>query len=176
MDARLQEIIDHHEIRKTLTEYCHGCDRCDEVHMASVYLEDSWDDHGRIKARGWDFARLMTAEIQRRTLTLSHLLGQSLIKVNGNEAGAETYFTAVQHRTDHVARMCDQLGGRYLDKLQRENDRWLIKHRTVVRDWSISLPVGEDCFIDAGLKHGFRSNEDPSYATLGLTHGRESGG
>jgi hypothetical protein len=171
MDARLQEMLDHHEIRKTLTEYCHGCDRCDEAHMASVYLEDSWDDHGRIKARGWDFAPLMTAEIRRRTNTLSHLLGQSLIKVNGDEAGAETYFIAVQLRTDNGKEMCDQLGGRYLDKLQQDSGRWLIKHRVVVRDWSISLPVGQDSFVNAGLKDGFRSNEDPSYAMLGLTHG-----
>ena len=68
-------------------------------------------------------------------------------------------------------RPADQLGGRYLDKLQRENDRWLIKHRVVVRDWSISLPVGHDNFVSSGLKDGFRSNEDPSYAMLGLTHG-----
>lgn len=171
MDARLQELLDHHEIRKTLTEYCHGCDRCDEAHMASVYLKDSWDDHGLIKAPGREFARLMTTEILRRTKTLSHLLGQSLIKVNGEEAGAETYFIAVQLRTDHGEEMCDQLGGRYLDRLRHENGCWLIKHRVVVRDWSISLPVGQDSFVNAGLKDGFRSNEDPSYAMLGLTHG-----
>ncbi|RYE55546.1 MAG: hypothetical protein EOP18_05735 [Rhizobiaceae bacterium] len=29
MDPRLQEMLDHYEISKTLNEYCHSCDRCD---------------------------------------------------------------------------------------------------------------------------------------------------
>src|SRR3974390_288727 len=99
MDPRIQEMLDHHDIKRTLAEYCHGCDRCDEPHMASVYRQESWDDHGHIKAPGPEFARLMTADILRRTQTLSHLLGQSLIKVDGDEAGAETYFLAVFRET-----------------------------------------------------------------------------
>ena len=46
MDPRLQEMLDHYEIRKTLAEYCHGCDRCDEPRMAGVYAEGGFDDHG----------------------------------------------------------------------------------------------------------------------------------
>jgi hypothetical protein len=46
MNPVLQEVIDHHEIRKVMSVYCHGCDRGDEARMASVYLEQSWDDHG----------------------------------------------------------------------------------------------------------------------------------
>ena len=46
MDERLQELWDHHAIRKLLATYCHGCDRADEVLMASTYVRDSWDDHG----------------------------------------------------------------------------------------------------------------------------------
>jgi hypothetical protein len=169
MDERLQEMLDHYEITKTLSEYCHGCDRCDEGRMASVYLDSSWDDHGAIQAPGPEFARLMTAKILATTDSLSHMLGQSLIKVSGNEAGAETYFLAVSRstRADGV-QMCNQLGGRFVDKLQRENGRWRIKHRCVIRDWSISMPVEQDWTAGSGLKEGERSNTDPSYAALGI--------
>jgi len=69
MDARIQEMLDHHEIRKTLAEYCHGCDRADEPHMGSVYASDSWDDHGDVKASGDDFARIMTTMRVRKPIS-----------------------------------------------------------------------------------------------------------
>jgi hypothetical protein len=171
MDPRLQEMLDHHEIKQLLAEYCHGCDRCDERHMGSVYREDSWDDHGFIKDAGPEFARRMTAEMLATTSTMFHLLGQSLIKVEGDEAGAETYFIAGFRGAAEGGDMCHQLGGRYVDRLQREDGRWLIKHRVVVRDWSISLRIEEDFPGTTGLVNGSRSNADPSYAVLGRTHG-----
>src|ERR1700761_1999933 len=92
MDARLQAMLDHPEITRTLSAYWRSCDPRDEERMAGVYLEDSWDDHGIYKARGPEFARLMTAEILKTTESLSHMLGQSMITIDGDRAGAETYF------------------------------------------------------------------------------------
>jgi len=57
-----------------------------------------------------------------------------------------------------------------VDKLHRQNGRWLIKHRCVVHDWSISMPIEDDWTVDAGLTKGERSNADPSFAALGLVH------
>jgi len=172
MNQRLQEVVDHYEITQTLKEYCHGCDRCDEQRMGSVYLEDSFDDHGNFKAPGPQFASLMTAEILAKTRSLFHMLGQSSIKVDGDKAGAETYFFAVSRdtRADGVE-MCNQLGGRFIDKLERHDGRWRIKHRVAVRDWGISLPIEADWTAKAGLVNGQRSNADPSFAALGLVHG-----
>ncbi len=31
MDKRLQEMLDHYEITKVLSEYCHGLDRMDQI-------------------------------------------------------------------------------------------------------------------------------------------------
>ena len=171
MDPRLAEMVDHYEITKTLREYCHACDRCDEPRMRAVYVEDSWDDHGDVKAPGAEFARIMTHAIRTTTTSLSHLLGQSMIKVNGDEAGAETYFIAVAKTVGEDGReYCNQLGGRFVDTLRRENGRWLIKHRHVVRDWSISLPIEYDWKDSLALTPGQRSNADPSCAVLGMAH------
>lgn len=171
MDERLQEVLDHYEITKTLAEYCHGCDRCDEPHMRSVYMEDSMDEHGVTRAPGPEFARLMTERIRNTTNSLSHLLGQSLITVTGDEAGAETYFLAVARSTGGSGvEMCNQLGGRFVDTLRREDGRWLIKHRRVVRDWSISIPIEQDWTVGEGLAEGRRSNTDPSFAALKFAH------
>ncbi len=176
MDKRLQLLLDHHEITQTLKEYCHGCDRGDESRMASVYLEDSFDDHGIFKAPGKQFAKIMMERILETTDSLYHMLGQSLISVDGDEAGAETYFFAVSRgKREDGAEMCNQLGGRFVDKLKREGDRWLIKHRVVVRDWAISLPIEADWTAEAGLKDGQRSGVDPSFAALGRLHGGGAG-
>ena len=94
MDPRLQELLDHHEIRQLLATYCHGCDRADEVEMAGTYAADSWDDHGPRKMDGRTFSIATVEESLRTTNLVSHLLGQSLIKVHDDTAGAETYFVA----------------------------------------------------------------------------------
>ena len=133
MDSRLQELIDHHEIRKTLIEYCHGCDRCDAPRMASVYAEDSWDDHGGVKGPGSEFARSMTANIVARYDCMYHLLGQSLIVVEGDEAGAETYFLAIARtRGDDDSIVCNEIGGRFVDRMVRNGSGWKIKHSIVM--------------------------------------------
>lgn len=172
MDPRLQEMLDHYEITKTLKEYCRGCDRCDEPLMGSIYAAESWDDHGAVQAPGRDFARIMIGDILARTETLSHLLGQSVIAVDGDTAGAETYFIAGMRDTrDDGAAMCNLLGGRFVDRLVREEDRWRVEHRTVIRDWSVSIPNIDDWTDQALLHDGHRSSEDASYTALREQHG-----
>jgi SnoaL-like domain len=90
VDKRLQEMLDHYEISKLLSEYCHGLDRMDESRMASVYAKESWDDHGPNKCPGPEFAqRIMKLMQMPASIMGSHMLGQSLIKVDGDRAGAE---------------------------------------------------------------------------------------
>ena len=171
MDARLQQMLDCHEISRVLAEYTHGCDRCDEPHMASTYWDDSWDDHGVDKAAGPEFARLMTARIKAETTSLSHLLGQSIINVDGDQAGAETWFIAncVGMGVDG-APSNNLLGGRYIDRFERRDNEWRIKHRVVVKDWAGSIPCDPDWSANGGLTPGRRDNADPSQAVLGVIH------
>lgn len=170
MDARLQEMLDHYEITKLLYEYCHGCDRTDQVRMAAVYAKDSWDDHGPNKCPGPEFAA-RTMEAMPATNMCSHLMGQSLVTINGDEAGAESHFIAtVRSPAEDGGERLDQLGGRYVDTLVREDGRWKIKKRICVRDWSISQPIANDWLASAGFVQGQRSNNDPSFAALGIVH------
>ena len=171
MDARLQELFDHHDIQKTLAEYCHGCDRLDAVRMASVYLTDSWDDHGDVKCPGPEFAKQATASLGARTEMCSHQLGQSLITLRGDEAGAETYFIAsLRRRQPDGSEVLDQMGGRYVDRLRRVEGAWKIEHRVCIREWSISHPVREDWLEGRDFVQGQRSGADPAAGVLGFEH------
>ncbi len=175
MDSRLQEMLDHHEITKLLYEYCHGCDRADEVRMASVYAADSWDDHGANKCPGPEFAA-RTMKTMTSTNMCGHLLGQTLINVRGEEAGAETSFIAtVRAPSNEGGEHLHQIGGRYVDTLVREEGRWKIKTRLCVKDWSISQPIVSDWLAGRPYVQGERSNMDPSFAALGIQHSGKPG-
>lgn len=167
-------MLDHHEIRRTLSDYCFACDRCDMPRMAAVYAEDSFDDHGVYAAPGKEFARIMAAAVAETTESLYHMLGQSQIRVTGDTAGAETYFFAAsQTKGEDGKPVVNQLGGRFVDQLRREGERWLLTNRVVVRDWGISMPVTADWTEHAGLKDGQRSTDDPAFAALGILHSVE---
>lgn len=171
MDARMQELWDHHEIRKLLAVYCHGCDRMDEVEMASTYAAESWDDHGPRKMEGRQFSIDTVEEASRTTTVVSHMLGQSLIRVQGDEAGAETYFIAtLMYPPKDGVETLNQLGGRYVDRLVRQDGKWLIKKRICVREWSCSQPVAGDFLARAGFVPTRRGQGDVSYDVLGMAH------
>lgn len=172
MDAQVQEMLDHHEIRKTLALYCHGCDRADEDLIRSVYTrEGSFDQHGAIKAPGPIYAREMTALIKETSDVLSHTLGQSLIQVEGDIAKAETFFLAfiAADGADGLPRL-SHLSGRFVDKLEREGSTWKIKHRVAVHDMSITHRIEEDFLATNQLVRGSRDSSDPGVALLGLAH------
>jgi hypothetical protein len=171
-EARLQEMWDHHEIRQLLAAYCHGCDRGDEVAMAATYAAESWDDHGPRKMDGRRFSIETVEESLRTTEMVSHCLGQSLIRVRGDEAGAETYFiaTVIYPAREGGPETLNQLGGRYVDTLAREDGTWKIAKRLCVREWSISQPVERDWLASAGFIETRRGPGDVSWDVLGLAH------
>jgi hypothetical protein len=172
LDPRLQDVIDHHEIRQLLAAYCHGCDRGDEVEMASTYAAESWDDHGPRKMEGRRFSIETVEESLRTTRVVSHLLGQSFIKVKGDAAGAETYFvaTVIYPGQDGGLDTLNQLGGRYVDTLRREGGTWRIAKRLCVREWSISHPIERDWLANRGFIETRRGPADASYDVLEITH------
>lgn len=172
MDPILQEMRDHHEIRTLLAQYCHGCDRGDAALMASVYAgEGSFDDHGHVHASGPDFARIMGAMIKEQVEVVSHILGQSLIKVDGDTAGAETFFLALTQMAEgDGASILNHIVGRFIDRLERVDGHWKIRHRTAIRDTSITLPITRDDPARYQMKAGHRDASDLGVILLGIAH------
>ena len=167
MDPRLQELLDHHEIRQLLARYAHGCDRGDATVMGGVYAEESWDDHGPNKCDGRSFAAIITDDLVAHGTMCSHLMGQSLIIVDGDAARAETYFLAsISNRPGDPDATMHQLGGRYIDTLTRAAGTWKIARRICVRDWSASQPVRADWLQGAGFVGGCLGTDDPGAALM----------
>jgi hypothetical protein len=166
----LQDMLDHYRITKVLAEYCHGCDRLDQDLMAGTYDDDSWDDHGPNKMDGKKFAAYCMTSLGNHSNSCSHQLGQSLIKVDGDTAGAETYFIATLRVPRDGGEVLNQIAGRYVDKLQRVDGKWKIKHRLCVRDWSITHTVKEDFLANDPIPfiQGGRLGKDVAVKVLGF--------
>lgn len=152
-----------------------ACNCCLMNATSGVYQKDSFDDHGLVKAAGPEFARRMTQEIIPQSCeTLSHLLGQSLIEIDGDTARAETYYLAVTLSDAAGVPMCNQLGGRYVDRLMRQGSIWKIAHRICLLDWSVSHEVKIDTFTKSQLTQGKRGISDAGAALLGLIAATEN--
>ena len=170
MDNRLQSMLDHHDIRTLLAEYCFGCDRHDYTRMADTYADESWDDHGNYKMPGKAFAVQAITENLTGANMLMHHLGQSLIRVEGDHAGADTYFLASVSTTEDGKEVINQIAGRYVDRFERQDGQWKIKRRICVREWSISSPVDRDWLSGHDFVMGQRSGSDAAYVALGIEH------
>lgn len=168
---KVQMLIDHFEIREVIESYVHACDRADVDAVIDVYAEESWDDHGHMKARGHDYARTVTDALLTKWDSCNHLLGQSRIKVSGDTAGAETLFYATQTRHEDGVEMLDQQLGRYIDRLERIDGRWSFIHRRCIQEWMSSRPLGGSIVDIADYLRGQRSESDLSYEVLGLGKG-----
>ena len=167
----MQEMLDHYRITRLINEYCHGCDRLDAEHMASVYDDESFDDHGMRRMDGRAFVQASMGSRAVDNNVMSHHLNQTLINVDGDRAGAETYFIAIVGYTDSDGEpVIDQLGGRYVDELVKVGGDWRIKKRLTIRDWSVTVPVVKDRMAGLTLLSGQPNQSDPSYAVLGMRH------
>jgi len=175
MDTKMQEkvqmLIDHFDIREVIEAYVDGCDRCDKAAVRDVYHPDSWDNHGPLDMCGPDFADACVQSLIDNWSTCNHLLGQSRIRVSGDEAGVQTYFHASLTREADGVTMLDQMVGRYIDKFERRDGQWRIKDRRCIAEWSYSAPTGEDFMRGDLFLHGARDPSDIANEVLGLKPG-----
>jgi hypothetical protein len=139
-EPELRRLLDERQIQRTLATYCKAIDRRDEELLRSVYGTGAYDDHGTFKGSSGEFVNSLLNTVLQQFSATTHLLGNSLIDVDGDRARAETYFLAF-HVIATGEPPSDEgeiltFAGRYLDRFTREDGRWLITRRTVVCDWT----------------------------------------
>jgi ketosteroid isomerase-like protein len=125
------ELSDRAQILDVLAAFCERIDEYDIAGLADVFTEDCFTDYG--PGRGGPVAGLTAVQARiargqaefRRT---HHQLGQSRIRIDGDEATATTYVTAShEHRDGGRSRV----HLRYLDRLRRTGPGWRIAERRV---------------------------------------------
>ena len=151
---------DKMELAELVAILSSAVDRADEQRIASCYTDESFDDHGTFKGSGRQFAALVAAG--GSTVSMHHLLGQSVFDVDGDEAWGETFF--VFH--GRLGSKDVSAHGRYVDYFRRIGDRWKLAYRRVVPD---AVVAGDD--PDAYWRPA-RDGTDPVFDRLTAPPGR----
>ena len=142
-DPAIQDLIDKQAITEIIYRYCRGLDRMDKALTLSCWHEGGTDDHGALfSGPAAEFVEWVwpVHEAMERT---QHTITNILIQVDGDRAGAESYYT-VYLRTPSPDGTVDIIGGgRYCDDFEKVAGVWRIRHRQSVSDWTQVLPVGE---------------------------------
>ena len=122
------------QIRDCLARLARGEDRRDAGLIAGCFWPDAATDYG-IFAGDFDAYLAWVVPGSDAIAVTQHILGQSMIIVEGDAARVETQVSAY-HRIDAGDGARDiWLGGRYLDVMERRAGDWRIAHRTMLYDW-----------------------------------------
>jgi hypothetical protein len=138
--------------------------------LASAYWPGAMDHHtgfdGTVEQFiEWALPRLAVME------QAMHMIGNILIRLEGDTAKVETYLWSVSVLPGEDPRQV-MVCGRYLDRFEKRNDEWRIAERLVVHDWFQEGPATGDWSIGpfgmSGLLRGDKNPEDASASWLGL--------
>jgi hypothetical protein len=137
MDAiteQLKALLEREQIRDCITRLARGEDRRNAEMISACYWPDSTTDYGVFKGAFSDYLAWVVPGSDAIKNT-QHVLGQSVIEIQGNDARAETHVISY-HRVALGEEERDTcIGGRYLDRLEKRADEWRIGARLMLYDW-----------------------------------------
>jgi hypothetical protein len=132
--ADLKALLERDRISQAIIRLARGEDRRDAVLISASYWPDSTTDYGVFKGDFADYLAWVVPGAAAITNT-QHVLGQSLIELDGATARVETQVISY-HRVDMGEGERDTcIGGRYLDRMENRDGEWRIAQRTMLYDW-----------------------------------------
>lgn len=130
----LTALLQREKIRDCIVRLARGEDRRDPAAITAAYWPDSTTDYGVFRGSFDEYLAWVTPGSPAIPVT-QHVLGQSLIELDGETARVETHVTSY-HRIDTGGEHRDTVvGGRYLDRLEKRGHAWRIAERTMLYDW-----------------------------------------
>jgi hypothetical protein len=171
--ARLEHLLDRHDILDCLIRFCRGMDRFDRELFLSAFHSDAVIAAGAFVGGPvalYDWAS--TLHEQGQSATNHNLLNHSC-EIDGDVAHTETYYLFVGRNRDETNWLA---GGRYIDRLERRQGEWKIALRTNAIEWaglvpSMAIPFADVPDINLNGTPS-RGKNDPSYRRP-LTNQRE---
>jgi 3-phenylpropionate/cinnamic acid dioxygenase small subunit len=135
---RLEQFMARAEIHDVLYRYCHACDRRDPAMLKSVYHPGAVDNHNTFNGPADAFVDYIMARFEQVYALTQHHITNINIEFHGDTAYVESYFIAY-HRHKNDFDRDSQTGGRYVDRFEKRDGKWLIASRDVVVDWTADL-------------------------------------
>jgi len=164
---RLSVLADKAECTELVVRVARAIDRRDADLLATLFHSDATDDHGMFAGTASEFIAWVMPVLATMKRT-QHVLGQTLIEIDGDRAASETYFVAHHTLPGPDGDVFMLAAGRYLDRFERRVGTWKISHRHAVYDWNSAVP-STDSFDRANpgtWAYGEAGKDDRSYAHL----------
>jgi hypothetical protein len=137
MDMEIQHMIDRIEIEELLVRYSRAIDSKEFDTLETLFTSDAIFDGGSLGCpAGAPQIRAMIEGTLAGLDSTQHLVGKSLIEIDGDEAEVRTYLFSQHIREStpgpikHYA-----LGGEYADRVVRTPEGWRIAYRRLDRMW-----------------------------------------
>ena len=165
-EQRISDMLDKQDCTELVHRMARAIDRCDGELVNQLFHPDATDDHGSYKGTAKEFVPWVM-EVLKGMHRTQHMIGNVLIRLDGDTAYGESYFIA--HHAIPAEDGTDNFmiaAGRYLDRFERRDGEWRMAHRGAVYDWSSISPSTDiwDRAAMADYSFGARGKADPSYA------------
>ena len=131
MEAKVQNLIDRHEIWQVMLRYSRGIDRFDRDMLRSCYHDDAVDDHGSFIGRVEDFIDWAIGYHRDNNRLHHHGIGNHYCEIDGETAHSETYYTFISANYEGAHTLAI---GRYIDRLEKRGGVWRIANRLCVNE------------------------------------------
>ncbi|MBS1218928.1 MAG: hypothetical protein H6R21_2061 [Proteobacteria bacterium] len=130
----LKALLERDRIRECIARLARGEDRRDAALISASCWRDSRTDYGVFVGSFDEYLAWVVPGSPAIAVT-QHVLGQSVIDLDGDTARVETHVTSY-HRVNMGEEERDTvIGGRYLDRLEKRGGEWRIAQRTMLYDW-----------------------------------------
>jgi hypothetical protein len=172
--SELADIVARDTVAEVLARYCRAVDRLDEDLLRGCFHLDAVHNAGTAT----DFCTHALA-VAGSCIATHHQIGAPCIRVEGNEAFVEVYYTAYQRLPDSGTTVFGEaagedviVGGRYVDRFERRRGEWRIAHRRHLIEWRrFEEPRDRGFFASPSDRKGARDPSDAVY-TIGAEDSR----
>jgi hypothetical protein len=160
--ARIRHLEDRVAIAELIRQIARGTDRFDTALLQDCIAADARIDMGTGETiSGASFAAHLRPPAAPRPGRM-HVVSNERIEIAADRACSETYIVSWQDQLVDGIRRTRVRAGRYLDRFERRDGRWLLNERIMVDEWGRIDPVADTA--PQGKHLGQPAPEDASYA------------
>lgn len=138
LTRQVAELLDRQAINDVCMRWTRAVDRRDRDMLLAAFHPDAIDDHGAFVGSRDEFCDWVFGQPGSERRFSHHLAGNQTVDLQGDVAHAETYVIGSIVRDGAFV----MLGGRYIDKLVKEDGKWSIIRRVLVTDWGLPTTAG----------------------------------
>ena len=162
----VDELVARDAVAQVLARYCRAVDRLDAPLLRGCFHPDALHNAGTAE----DFCTY-ALEVVASCVVTHHQIGQPFIRVDGEEAFSEVYYTAYQRLPDSGQTVFGEaagedviVAGRYIERFERRDGHWRIAHRRHLIDWRrFEPPSDREFFSLPSDRKGARDRSDAVY-------------